>query len=178
MDVNGDGKVDIVEIMYPATGVIGLITHFSQGDGTYEYTYHSYPEPTYYSLQSLNTGSAKYEIVATAALRPAYLRDVQATSPSNTFAFTSWVSKPNGAFSYQNSTYLHYSAYGEVVLDMNSDGRDDVLRTYASGSNMLFYAYLGLDNGQYTSTPVQSVYAFPYYYSSSADNLLTLKQCV
>ena len=140
MDMNGDGKTDIMRIKKD-DGKVYFNVYRSRGDGQYD------------SLPSYPAGTSNNEEWVHGDFNADGMHDVALiyTTSKKKKCFQIYLSKGNGSYNKQSVSCTDGKYSGDTYTgDFNGDGRTDIMLGYNSNKN--FKVYVGKGDGNFTST--------------------------
>ena len=191
MDVNNDGKQDLVQFTHMDDGRTGIQTYVSNGDGTfatYIDTHQSGPTST--SSYSLS-GSALYGDVSYGNDGIPVVGIIEEGDMSGGTGYACYVSKGDGSYTYyRNETHSTPSTTGIFLMtDLNGDGYSDAVQlsqystttTTTSANGIVLWSYLAQDVCSF-KTGISSTFtlanpAFGTSYNTNYNRVIVLKNC-
>eukprot|EP01036_Dinobryon_divergens_P027128 gene27128-35850_t len=152
MDVNNDGKQDLVQFTHLEDKRTGIQTYISNGDGTFA---------TYINTQSGPTSTTSYA-VSGSALYGDVSYGVKTNDDGTPVVgiieegsgtgYACYLSKDDGSYTYRNETHSTPSSSSNGVFlmtDLNGDGYSDAVKVQATGYSgtygVVLWSYLAQD---------------------------------
>jgi hypothetical protein len=150
VDLNGDGKTDLIQQYQTPAGYLGLFTYLSNGDGTFTVGFqtgegfNSTPNGPGLVPVDLN-GDGKTDLIQ------------QYLTPSGYLALFTYLSNGDGTFTvgYQNPQFAGFNSTangpGLIPVDLNGDGKTDLIQQWNSNGFLYFFTYLSNGDGTFTT---------------------------
>ena len=157
LDLNGDGKTDFLQQVNNG-GTLFFITYLSNGNGTFSGQYFT-SNNGFDSMQNGRgpgllaidfDGDGKTDIVQQWKDGQGYLRFILYRSVGNgTFSASL---APSNNIGFETAGNTTNAGTGLLPVDLNGDGRTDLLQQYINGNGQLaFFTYLSNGDGTFTS---------------------------
>jgi hypothetical protein len=165
MDLNGDGKADLVQ-QWNNNGHVTLVYYLSNGDGTF--TTGSFDCPTC-GFDSMGAGKGP-------GLIPLDLNGdgmvdlIQQWNNGGCLYFVTYINKGNGTFNVNTVNPATCNGFdsngvglgpGLLPLDLNGDGKTDLVQLWNNNGTLWFVVYLSNGDGTFAATNFSSNTAYP-----------------
>ena len=187
MDVNNDGKQDLVQFTHLDDGRTGIETYISNGDGTFHTYIDTQFGPTSTSSYTLS-GSALYGDVSYGVKTSDGTPVVGIIEEGSGTKYACYLSKGDGSYTYRNETHSTPSNTGTFLMtDLNGDGYSDAVKlvyiSTPSANEVMLWNYLAQDVCSFktgissTFTLTNPFFNFNVYGFTSYNQLTVLKNC-
>lgn len=180
MDVNKDGKQDLIQLTLIDDGRTGIETYISNGDGTFSAHIDTLPGMTSVTSYS-NTGRALYGDVSYGMQEDVPVVGIIEEGDMSRDKYVCYLSKGDGSYTYHNETHITTSYYGSfLTIDLNRDGYSDVVKVVsASDYSIELLSYVAQDLCSFKTVSSTFTLANPNYYFNwdYGSRSVVLKNC-
>lgn len=158
VDVNGDGRTDLVQ-QYNNGGYFAVFTYLSNGDGTFSTHYQTFPG---YGYNSTGSGPGLFPVDLNGDGKGDLIAQWNNGGVLNIFTY---ISNGDGTFTVgaqnlgQGYDSTGQGGPGLVPLDVNGDGKTDLIQQYNNGGYFAVFTYISKGDGTFTT----SYQTFPGY---------------